>query len=204
MHQREVAADTLSFESALKAILRQDPDVVLVGEMRDLETIAAALTIAEAGHLTFATLHTNSCIQTINRIIDVFPFQQQAQVRAQLSLVLEGVLSQSLVPTANGQGRTLAMEIMVPTPAIRNLIREEKLHQIYSMIQSGARFGMQTLSQSLAGLVQAGRITKDQALAWAPMPEEVATLLGGGTKAAVAVSPGGNAYAAGAVGGSRY
>jgi twitching motility protein PilT len=181
VHQREIVADTPSFQSALKAILRQDPDVVLIGEMRDLETISAALTIAETGHLTFGTLHTNSCAQTINRIIDVFPTAQQGQVRAQLSLVLEGVLSQALVPTADGQRRVVATEVMLPTAAIRNLIREEKLHQIYAMIQAGGRFGMQTMSQSLAALVRAGRIAKEEALIRAPLPDEVATLLGNGS-----------------------
>ena len=127
---------------------------MLVGEMRDLETISAALTIAETGHLTLGTLHTNSCAQTINRIIDVFPTSQQAQVRAQLSLVLEGVLSQQLIPTADGRGRVMSLEIMVATPAIRNLIREEKIHQIYSAMQAGQKFGMQTMNQSLAELVQ--------------------------------------------------
>jgi len=154
VNQREVFSDTHSFKNALKSILRQDPDVVLVGEMRDLETISAALTIAETGHLTLGTLHTNSCAQTINRIIDVFPTSQQGQVRAQLSLVLEGVLSQQLIPTADGRGRAMSLEIMVATPAIRNLIREEKIHQIYSAMQAGQKFGMQTMNQSLAELVQ--------------------------------------------------
>ena len=145
MNQREVGADTSGFKNALKYILRQDPDVVLIGEMRDLETIEAALTVAETGHLAFATLHTNSCVQTINRIIDVFPPYQQAQVRAQLSFVLEGVLSQTLLPRANGPGRALALEVMVPNAAIRNLIREDKIHQIYSQMQIGQeKFGMQT------------------------------------------------------------
>src|SRR6266849_1739216 len=179
VNQREVFSDTHSFQKALKAIPRQDPDVVLVGEMRDLETIAAALTIAETGHLTFATLHTNSCAQTMNRIIDVFPTAQQAQIRAQLSLVLEGVLSQTLIPTADGRGRAMAMEGMVPTMAIRNLIRQEKIHEIYSALQSGGRLGMQTMSQSLADLVRAAKITKAEALARAPQPAEVAALLGG-------------------------
>ena len=137
VNQREVNADTHSFSAALRSALRQDPDVVLIGEMRDLETIESALRIAETGHLTFATLHTNSAAQTINRIIDVFPAHQQAQVRAQLSLVLEGILCQTLLPRANGQGRVMAMEILVPTPAIRNLIREDKIHQIYGMMQTG-------------------------------------------------------------------
>jgi twitching motility protein PilT len=189
VHQREISSDTQSFQSALRSILRQDPDVVLVGEMRDLETISAALTIAETGHLTFGTLHTNSCAQTINRIIDVFPTAQQAQVRAQLSLVLEAVVSQTLVPTADGLGRVAAMEIMVPTPAIRNLIREEKLHQIYAMIQAGGRFGMQTMSQALAGLVRAGKITKEEALIRAPLADELATLLASGPTSAGAPPP---------------
>ena len=163
VNQREVFADTHSFTKALKSILRQDPDVVLVGEMRDLETIAAALTIAETGHLTFGTLHTNSCAQTMNRIIDVFPTTQQAQVRAQLSLVLEGVLSQTLIPKVGG-GRVMALEIMTATPAIRNLIREEKIHQVYSAIATGQKFGMQTMNQSLADLVKRHLITKEDAL----------------------------------------
>jgi twitching motility protein PilT len=176
VNQREVFADTHSFKNALKSILRQDPDVVLVGEMRDLETIAAAITIAETGHLTFGTLHTNSCAQTINRIIDVFPTTQQAQVRAQLSLVLEAVFSQTLIPKAGG-GRTMAMEIMVATPAIRNLIREEKIHQIYSAIQSGSKFGMQTMNQSLAELVKRRQISREDAMNRSTLTEELAQLL---------------------------
>ena len=198
VNQREIASDTNSFKSALKAILRQDPDVVLVGEMRDLETISAALTLAETGHLTLGTLHTNSCAQTMSRIIDVFPTAQQAQIRAQLSMVLEGVLSQTLVPTADGRGRAMAMEIMVPTPAIRNLIREEKLHQIYAMIQAGSKSGMCTMSQSLADLVRSGKITKEEGLSRAPMPDELATLL---THAAPTAA--GNAYASGVAGARR-
>src|SRR3990172_2780275 len=160
VNQREVTSDTKSFKSALKYILRQDPDVVLVGEMRDLETVEAALTIAETGHLTFATLHTNSCVQTMNRIIDVFPPYQQSQVRAQLSFVLEGVLSQTLIPRANGPGRALSLEIMVPNAAIRNLIREDKIHQIYSQMQVGQdKFGMMTMNQSLYNLYQRRVIT---------------------------------------------
>ena len=177
VNQREVFADTHSFKNALKSILRQDPDVVLVGEMRDLETIAAAITIAETGHLTFGTLHTNSCAQTMNRIIDVFPMGQQAQVRAQLSLVLEGVLSQTLIPKIGG-GRVMSMEIMVATPAIRNLIREEKIHQIYSSIQSGAKFGMQTMNQSLADLIKRRLITREDGMHRSTLPEELAQLLG--------------------------
>ena len=186
VNQREVFSDTHSFKNALKSILRQDPDVVLVGEMRDLETISAALTIAETGHLTLGTLHTNSCAQTINRIIDVFPTSQQAQVRAQLSLVLEGVLSQQLIPTADGRGRAMSLEIMVATPAIRNLIREEKIHQIYSAMQAGQKFGMQTMNQSLAELVQKRRITREEALNRSTLPEELAGLLGSPAAASAA------------------
>src|SRR5262245_20338638 len=177
VNQREVFSDTHSFKSALKYILRQDPDVVLVGEMRDLETIAAALTIAETGHLTLGTLHTNSCAQTMNRIIDVFPTNQQDQVRAQLALVLEGVRCRQLSPTADGQGCAMALEILIATPAIRNLIREEKIHQIYSAMQAGQKFGMQTMNQSLAGLVQRRRISRDEALNRTTNPEELAELV---------------------------
>ena len=169
-------ADTSSFTRALKSILRQDPDVVLVGEMRDLETIAAALTIAETGHLTFGTLHTNSCAQTMNRIIDVFPTAQQAQVRAQLALVLEGVLSQTLIPKVGG-GRVMSLEIMTATPAIRNLIREEKIHQVYSAIATGQKFGMQTMNQSLSDLVKRHQITKEDALNRSTLVEELLQLL---------------------------
>jgi twitching motility protein PilT len=196
VNQREVFADTHSFKNALKSILRQDPDVVLVGEMRDLETIAAAITIAETGHLTFGTLHTNSCAQTINRIIDVFPTTQQAQVRAQLSLVLEAVFSQTLIPKIGG-GRTMAMEIMVATPAIRNLIREEKIHQIYSAIQSGSKYGMQTMNQSLAELIRRRHISREDGMNRSTLPEELAQLLqseGGGAPAAAAAAAGGSPF----------
>jgi len=196
VNQREVFADTHSFKNALKSILRQDPDVVLVGEMRDLETIAAAITIAETGHLTLGTLHTNSCAQTINRIIDVFPTTQQAQVRAQLSLVLEGVFSQTLIPKIGG-GRTMAMELMVVTPAIRNLIREEKVHQIYSAIQSGAKYGMQTMNQSLAELIRRRQISRDDGMNRSTLPEELAQLLqseGGGSPAATAGASSGSPF----------
>jgi twitching motility protein PilT len=176
VNQREVTSDTKSFKDALRAILRQDPDVVLIGEMRDLETIAAAITIAETGHLTFGTLHTNSCAQTINRIVDVFPTTQQAQVRAQLSLVLEGVLSQTLIPKIGG-GRVMATEIMVATPAVRNLIREEKVHQIYSVLQAGSKYGMQTLNQALADLVRRRVIARDEALNRSTVPDELVQLL---------------------------
>ena len=189
VNQREVFSDTQSFKNALKSILRQDPDVVLVGEMRDLETIAAALTIAETGHLTLGTLHTNSCAQTMNRIIDVFPTSQQAQVRAQLSLVLEGVLSQQLIPTADGRGRAMALEIMVTTPAIRNLIREEKIHQIYSSMQAGQKFGMQTMNQALVDLIQKRRITREEGLNRSTLPDELEQLLKSAGAGAPAGSP---------------
>jgi twitching motility protein PilT len=181
INQRELDADTKSFRNALKYILRQDPDVVLIGEMRDLETIESALVIAETGHLAFATLHTNSCVQTINRIVDVFPAHQQPQVRAQLSFVLEGVLSQQLLPRADGKGRVLALEIMIPNAAIRNLIREDKIHQIYSQMQVGqAKFGMQTMNQSLASLYQRRLITLEEALSRSSDPEELRNMLASG------------------------
>jgi len=174
VNQREVQSDTKSFKTALKYALRQDPDVVLIGEMRDLETIEAALTISETGHLAFGTLHTNSCGQTINRIIDVFPAYQQAQIRAQLSFVLEGVLSQQLIRRSDDKGRVLALEVMVVTPAIRNLIREDKIHQIYSQMQVGqSKFGMQTMNQSLFTLVQKRHITVEEALGRSSDPEEL-------------------------------
>ncbi len=186
VNQREVGADTKSFKDALKYILRQDPDVVLIGEMRDLETIEAALTVAETGHLAFATLHTNSCVQTINRIVDVFPPFQQGQIRAQLSFVLEGVLCQSLIPKANGPGRALAIELMVPNAAIRNLIREDKIHQIYSQMQIGqAKFGMQTMNQSLAALFQRRLITMDDAIARSSDPDELRQLISSGGAAVI-------------------
>jgi len=149
VNQREVGTDTKSFAAALKYALRQDPDVVLIGEMRDLETIQAGLTIAETGHLAFATLHTNSAAETINRIIDVFPSHQQSQVRAQLAFVLEGVITQTLLPRAKGKGRVMACEIMICTPAIRALIRDDKVHQIQSSMQAGKKFGMQTMNDAL-------------------------------------------------------
>jgi twitching motility protein PilT len=181
VNQREVGADTKSFKNALKYVLRQDPDVVLIGELRDLETIEAALTLSETGHLCFATLHTNSCAQTINRIIDVFPPYQQTQVRTQLSFVLEGVLSQTLVPRANGQGRALALEVMVPNPAIRNLIREDKIHQVYSQMQIGQeRFGMSTMNQSLMNLLARNVISFDDALGRSPEPDELKQMINAG------------------------
>lgn len=173
VNQREVGADTKSFKQALKYVLRQDPDVVLIGEMRDLETIEAALTVSETGHLALATLHTNSAVQTINRIVDVFPPHQQPQIRAQLSFVLEGILAQQLVPKMSGQGRVLSIEVMIPTPAIRNLIREDKIHQIYSSMQTGqSKFGMQTMNQSLLDLYLRRLISYDEALGRSPVPEE--------------------------------
>ncbi len=181
VNQREINADTKSFRSALKYVLRQDPDVVLIGEMRDLETIEAALTISETGHLTLATLHTNSSVQTINRIIDVFPPHQQPQIRAQLSFVLEGILSQQLLPRKDGNGRVLAIEVLVPNAAIRNLIRENKIHQIYSLMQTGQnKYGMQTMNQSLYQLFIKGAITKEEAIGRSPVPEELVSMINRG------------------------
>ncbi|MGH9870294.1 MAG: type IV pilus twitching motility protein PilT [Candidatus Polarisedimenticolia bacterium] len=181
VNQRELHADTHSFTNALRSVLRQDPDVVLIGEMRDLETIEAALRISETGHLTFATLHTNSAVQTINRIIDVFPSHQQSQVRAQLSFVMEGIMCQSLLPKANNQGRALAMEIMVPNSAVRNLIREDKVHQIYAMMQSGqSKFGMQTFNQSLATLYFKKQISLQTALSRSSNVDELQDMINRG------------------------
>ncbi|MDA8079010.1 MAG: type IV pilus twitching motility protein PilT [Nitrospiraceae bacterium] len=178
INQREVNADTVSFKAALRYVLRQDPDVVLIGEMRDLETIEAALTVAETGHLTLATLHTNSAVQTINRIIDVFPPHQQEQIRVQLSFVLEGILAQQLIPKKTGKGRALAVELLVPNPAIRNLIREDKIHQLYSTMQTGqAKFGMQTMNQSLIELYSKGFISYEDAIGRSMVPEELITML---------------------------
>jgi twitching motility protein PilT len=178
INQREVNADTASFKDALKYVLRQDPDVVLIGEMRDLETIEAALTVSETGHLTLATLHTNSAVQTINRIIDVFPAHQQEQIRVQLSFVLEGVLSQQLIAKKSGKGRALAVELLIPNPAIRNLIREDKVHQIYSTMQTGqTKFGMQTMNQSLIELYTKGHISYEDAIGRSPVPDEIIVML---------------------------
>src|SRR3982751_4814152 len=178
VNQREVAADTHSFGAALRTALRQDPHIVLVGEMRDLETIEMALRIAETGHLTFATLHTNSAYSTINRIIDVFPSAQQSQGRTQLSLVLEGILCQALLPKASGDGRAMALEVLVPNSAIRNLIREDKIHQIYSMMQTGQdKFGMQTFNQSLATLFQKRLISLDVAMQRSSNADELKDLI---------------------------
>jgi twitching motility protein PilT len=182
VNQREVGADTASFKDALRFALRQDPDVVLIGELRDLETIEAALTISETGHLVLATLHTNSAVQSINRIIDAFPSHHQSQIRAQLSFVLQGVMTQTLVPNADGPGRSLALEVMVPNVAIRNLIREDKVHQIYSAMQTGqATSGMQTMNQSLFNLYQRRLVTKDEALARSQEVDELDAMLRHGT-----------------------
>ena len=178
VNQREVGTDTKSFANALKYSLREDPDVILVGEMRDLETIAAALTIAETGHLAFATLHTNSAAESINRIIDVFPHNQQSQVRAQLAFVLEGVITQTLLPKAKGRGRVMACEIMVATPAIRALIRDEKIHQIYSAMQAGKKFGMQTMNDSLYQLWMSREVTEDECLRVSGDPNEFLRMIG--------------------------
>ena len=204
VNQREVGADTHGFSAALKHVLRQDPDVILVGEMRDLETISVALTAAETGHLVFATLHTQDAAQTIDRVIDVFPPHQQQQVRVQLSTTLQGVVTQQLVQTVDGKGRAAACEVLVTTPAIRNLIREGKVHQIYSAMQAGGRFGMQTMDMHLAQLVKAGTITQAMAFERCHDPEELqrlvgnfsgATPMGGGAMALSADMMGGDSYA---------
>ena len=185
VNQREVGSDTKSFGNALRAALREDPDVVLIGEMRDLETIEAALRIAETGHLTFGTLHTNSAASTINRVIDVFPSHQQSQIRAQLSLVLEGVLCQALLPKIDGRGRACSMEIMVPNSAIRNLIREDKIHQIYGAMQVGQeKFGMQTFNQSLASLFFKKAISLEVAMARSSNADELQDMINRGQAAA--------------------
>jgi twitching motility protein PilT len=187
VNQREVGADTGSFKRALKYILRQDPDVILVGEMRDLETIESTLVAAETGHLCFATLHTNSAVQSINRIIDVFPPHQQSQIRAQLSFVLEGIVTQALVPRSDGAGRLPAIEVLIPNAAIRNLIREDKLHQVYSQMQIGqGKSGMQTMNQSLADLYMRRLITLEEAIGHSSEPDELQTIIASG-----GVQPGG-------------
>ena len=180
VNQREVGTDAIDFPKALKSALREDPDVILVGEMRDLETISTAITAAETGHLVFATLHTQSTAQTVDRIIDVFPPHQQQQVRMQLSIALEGIVTQQLLPTADGAGRTVACEVLIPTPAIRNLIREGKTHQIYSVLQTSGARGMQTMDAQLAQLARQGKITRELALERASVPEELKRLLGAG------------------------
>lgn len=187
VNQREIGSDSESFKAALKYILRQDPDVVLIGELRDLETIEAALTVAETGHLAFATLHTNSAIQTINRIVDVFPPYQQSQIRQQLSFVLEAVMCQTLLPRANGPGRALALEVMVPNSAIRALMRDDKIHQIYSAMQMGqGKSGMQTMNQCLASLVNRRLVDVESAKGRSPDIEELQALISKGPDAASA------------------
>ncbi len=178
VNQREIGADAKTFAEALKGALRQDPDVILVGEMRDLDTISTALTAAETGHLVFATLHTQDAAQTVDRIVDVFPPSQQQQVRVQLSVALQGIVTQQLLPTADGQGRTVAAEILVPTAAVRNLIREGKTHQIYSTLQTGGSHGMQTMDASLADLVRRGLISRGLAEARSSSPDELRRLMG--------------------------
>jgi twitching motility protein PilT len=181
VNQREVHSDTASFSAALRAALREDPDIVLIGEMRDLETVESALKIAETGHLTFGTLHTNSAAQTINRIIDIFPANQQAQIRTQLSLVLEGIVCQALLPRADGKGRVCSLEIMVPTPAIRNLIRDDKIHQIYGAMQAGQeKLGMQTANQSLASLYMKRLISLEMAMTASSNKDELQDMINRG------------------------
>jgi twitching motility protein PilT len=177
INQREVGTDTKSFNRALRSVLRQDPDIILVGEMRDLETIQTALTAAETGHLVFATLHTQDCPQTIDRMIDVFPPHQQGQIRVQIASTLEGVVTQQLLPRRDGRGRVVAVEILEPTPAVRNLIREGKTHQIYTVMQTGTKYGMQTMDYALADLVRRGFITRDLAERRSSNPEDLGRLL---------------------------
>ena len=177
VNQREIGSDSQSFPAALRYVLRQDPDVILIGEMRDLETMRAALTIAETGHLVLATLHTNSAIESMNRIIDVFPSHQQPQIRAQLSFVLTGVFSQQLVPKAREQGRILALEILISTTAVRTQIRDNKIHQIYSLLQTGAKYGMQTMNESLSNLLAKRIINEEDALHYSGNPEELKNML---------------------------
>jgi twitching motility protein PilT len=184
VNQRELGSDAQSFAAALKAALRQDPDVILVGEMRDLETISTALTAAETGHLVFATLHTQDTAQTVDRIIDVFPPEQQGQVRVQLSVALQGIVTQQLLPTADGSGRVAACEVLVPNPAVRNLIREGKTHQIYSVLQTGSAQGMQTMDAALVSLVRTGKVSQKLAEERSSAPEELRRLLGAGAMAA--------------------
>ncbi len=197
VNQREVGADTHGFGQALKHVLRQDPDVILVGEMRDLETISTAITAAETGHLVFATLHTQDAPQTIDRIIDVFPPHQQQQVRVQLATTLQGVVTQQLLQTTDGHGRVAAVEVLVTTPAIRNLIREGKVHQIYSAMQAGGRYGMQTMDMSIAAHVKAGRINQQVAFERCHDPEELQRLVGGAS--APPAMDGGGAMAMGSM-----
>jgi twitching motility protein PilT len=196
VNQREIGSDAESFALGLRAALRQDPDVILVGEMRDMETVSTALTAAETGHLVFATLHTQSTAQTVDRIIDVFPPEQQAQVRTQLSVALQGVVTQQLLPTSDGRGRVVACEVLIPNPAVRNLIREAKTHQIYSAIQTAGSIGMQTMDADLVRLVRAGKITRELAEQRASVPEELRRLLGGAGDAAAGYGNG-NGYGEG-------
>ncbi len=179
VNQREIGSDAVDFSLGLRAALREDPDVILVGEMRDLETISTALTAAETGHLVFANQHTQSTAQTVDRIIDVFPPEQQGQVRTQLSIALQGIVTQQLLPTSDGRGRAVACEVLIPTPAVRNLIREGKTHQIYAALQTSGAVGMQTMDADLARLVRGGRITRSLAEQRASVPEELSRLLGG-------------------------
>jgi twitching motility protein PilT len=195
VNQREIGSDAIDFATALRGALRQDPDVILVGEMRDLETISTALTAAETGHLVFATLHTQSASQTVDRVIDVFPPHQQGQVRMQLSVALQGIVTQQLLPTADGSGRAVASEVLVPTPAIRNLIREGKTHQIYSAIQTSGAVGMQTMDSDLASLVRQGKINRGLAEQRAAIPEELKRLLGGAPAPAPRPAPEPASYA---------
>jgi twitching motility protein PilT len=196
VNQREVHSDTHSFANSLRAALREDPDVVLIGEMRDLETVESALRIAETGHLTFATLHTNSASSTINRIIDVFPAHQQSQIRAQLSLVLEAILCQALLPRADGRGRVMGMEILIPNAAVRNLIREDKVHQIYSTMQSGQdKYGMQTFNQALYSLYQQRLITLEMALSRSSIADELQDMINRGGAAGGAAPRPATSYA---------
>jgi twitching motility protein PilT len=189
VNQREIGSDAVDFSLGLRAALREDPDVILVGEMRDLETISTALTAAETGHLVFATLHTQSTAQTVDRIIDVFPPEQQGQVRTQLSIALQGIVTQQLLPTADGQGRAVACEVLIPTPAVRNLIREGKTHQIYAALQTSGAVGMQTMDADLARLVRMGKITRSLAEQRASVPEELSRLLGGAPAAQAPAPP---------------
>jgi twitching motility protein PilT len=189
VNQREVGSDAPDFARGLRAALRQDPDVILVGEMRDLETVSTALTAAETGHLVFATLHTQSTAQTVDRVIDVFPPEQQAQVRTQLSIALQGIVTQQLLPTSDGRGRVVACEVLIPTPAIRNLIREGKTHQIYAAVQTSGATGMQTMDADLARLVRSGKIGRSLAEQRASVPEELSRLLGGAPAVAGAAAP---------------
>ena len=204
VNQREVGADTHGFGQALKHVLRQDPDVILVGEMRDLETISTAITAAETGHLVFATLHTQDAPQTIDRIIDVFPPHQQQQVRVQLATTLQGVVTQQLLQTADGKGRVAACEVLVTTPAIRNLIREGKVHQIYSAMQAGGRFGMQTMDMSIASHVKAGRINQQVAFERCHDPEELERLMGGSGGAVYPDAGGASSMGSMSMGGDSY